>query len=580
MDQARDGSDRDIQLALASLQLPHLHSGTTGSSRPRKSRDKPSSNVPQQAGFQTIPVKERRSRPEESSPPPTVTILVCADIDLKSASALAEYTIQQQQLFTQQKQRNRNQHHHYHFDSSYRSRKEAGFDATAIDLIIAAGPCSRDEDLFSYYRGKQKHYNARSSVSHFQSNAAGRISDNLAPFLRSPEKTSALEGLMTAALSQLENIVCRVVYCPGFSDPLSIMVPSTLTGMYDEITYKRLTPNSRNIHQQWLPLAPGLGCAALFYFDTTNEKVQMPEKSLATEVNVTGSRHDQILRSHEEAGDNEDDDEDDEDVRLKKSTKLVMEQFATMQQQYSEGYSLTLTKLLQLASPSVHPIFNIPYAPQDHQQTPIDRSQSILVTHYADGKSLLPQCLGNPFVDAADVEDEYDSEVDYDEMRNQSRHEYQTSVNTESSSENESGSCRFANSDDEDDGSFRTAAKTTNLPWPDDHNEFLRSVIAQQSLCIEIASGYAADHEPTWIDSSRTIRTARGRLRSKKKARHPLRECDGPVLLPGSLRERGEFCILEIALVDQKTKQKQSSTLKPERRFAWEVQDVKFHRMI
>lgn len=208
MDQAREGSERDIQLALASLQLPHMNNAA-GPSRRRRSVEKPVSHLPLQAGFQTIPIKDRRSRLEESSPVPTVTILVCADIDLKSTSALAEYTIQQQQLFTQQKQRIRNQNHHCLFDASYRSHKEAGFDATAIDLIIAAGPCSRDEDLVSYYRGKQKQNNARSSLPHFQSSTTGRIADNLAPFFRSAEKTSALEGLMTAALSQLENVSFR-----------------------------------------------------------------------------------------------------------------------------------------------------------------------------------------------------------------------------------------------------------------------------------------------------------------------------------------------------------------------------------
>jgi hypothetical protein len=207
MDQGRDASERDIQLALASLQLPHMVNSGSRAPRRRKNVEKPVSNVPVQAGFQTIPIKDRRSRLDDSSPVPTVTILVCADIDLKSTSALAEYTIQQQQLFIQQKQRSRTpQHHHYHFDASYRSHKEAGFDATSIDMIIAAGPCSRDEDLASYYRGRQKKNITRSSVPHFQSNPTGRIVNTLAPFFRSAEKTSALEGLITAALSQLENV--------------------------------------------------------------------------------------------------------------------------------------------------------------------------------------------------------------------------------------------------------------------------------------------------------------------------------------------------------------------------------------
>lgn len=209
------------------------------------------------------------------------------------------------------------------------------------------------------------------------------------------------------------------------------------------------------------------------------------------------------------------------------------------------------------------------------------RSQSILVTHYADGKSLLQQCVGNQSASSDGMDDEYDSEVENSELLGQSGHDYQSGNYTESSSENESGSFRCAFSDDEGDGNHHSDSKMSkNLPWPDGHNEFLRSPTTQQNLCIEIASGYAADHEPTWIDGRKTIRTARGRLKSKKKVGHPLRECGGPVLLPGSLRERGEFCILELALIDQKTTTKQSSATKHDRRFAWEVQDVKFHRMV
>jgi hypothetical protein len=170
------------------------------------------------------------------------------------------------------------------------------------------------------------------------------------------------------------------------------------------------------------------------------------------------------------------------------------------------------------------------------------------------------------------------SDSEYSELLDDSEHDYSRSYYAESSSGYESESYLFASSDDE---SCAFPSTTRNLPWPDDHNDFLRSSTTKQNLCIEIASGYAADHEPTWIDRRRTIRTARGKLKGeKKKMGHPLRECDGPVLLPGSLRERGEFCILELALIDQhKTKTKPVVSTKHDRKFAWEVQAVKFHRM-
>jgi hypothetical protein len=141
------------------------------------------------------------------------------------------------------------------------------------------------------------------------------------------------QSIIEISLIMPSQIVCRVVYCPGFSDPLSIMVPRTLTGMYDELSYKRLTPNSRNIHQQWLPLAPGLGCAGLFYFDTTNESLIQAENTRISELSGNSSRHDHIIHNHEDVVDNEDDEEDDDDSRQKTSTKFVMEQIASMQQQ-------------------------------------------------------------------------------------------------------------------------------------------------------------------------------------------------------------------------------------------------------
>ena len=166
---------------------------------------------------------------------PALRILVVADIDLNAASALAEYTLQQ---------------------------KNRVFDASRIDLCIACGSFCRDEDLLPYLAGKQRQSEHRQR----------RHSNSCTPFFRSREETAALEGLFTAALSQLESIVCRVVYVPGAMDPLTTVVNPRPS---------RLTPNSRNLHQQWLPLAPGLGCTALLYFDSPENVV--PRKPAARE---------------------------------------------------------------------------------------------------------------------------------------------------------------------------------------------------------------------------------------------------------------------------------------------------------
>ena len=192
----------DLRRGMASLQLPHM---------PENLSSPPSKHEPASL--------------------PAIRILVVADLDLPSAAALVEYTLQQ-----------RNQ----------------VFDASRIDLCIACGPFSRDEDLRAYQSRRKQTKNIKTVQQ--------------SPFVRSREQTAALEGLVTAALSQLENIVCRVVFCPGSTDPITTILPGE-----DGREKLRLTPNSRNIHQQWLPLVPSLGCAGLLYLESP-EKVVSKDK--------------------------------------------------------------------------------------------------------------------------------------------------------------------------------------------------------------------------------------------------------------------------------------------------------------
>ena len=202
-DKELDLSEDDLRRRLAGLQLPHMPEPP---SKPGKST---------------------------SASPPTIRVLVVADLDLPSAAALAEYTLQQ-----------RNQ----------------VFDASRIDLCIACGPFARDEDLRPY---QSRRHRKRNNKTVQQS-----------PFVRSREETAALEGLVTAALSQLENIVCRVVFCPGSTDPITTIL------LGDDGREKlRMTPNSRNVHQQWLPLAPSLGCAGLLYLNSPEKVVPKEDKT-------------------------------------------------------------------------------------------------------------------------------------------------------------------------------------------------------------------------------------------------------------------------------------------------------------
>lgn len=250
-----DDHTRSIQRALASLQLPHMPLD--------------SDLGEEDADGSTLPIQ-------------TFRILVVADVDLSSTSALAEYTLQQ---------------------------KNQVFDASRIDLCIACGPFCRDQDLLPYLRGKQKA--ARQNLHASQSKSSETANT---PFFRSQEETVALEGLMTAALSQLESIVCRVVYCPGSSDPLTTLLSA-----------KRLTPNSRNVHRQWLPMVPGLGCAALFYLDAP--QILMPKKSSSKGDGGDGGGGQSYEDQDEDPQDTSENDEED-------TMALLTEQLIGIQQRY------------------------------------------------------------------------------------------------------------------------------------------------------------------------------------------------------------------------------------------------------
>jgi hypothetical protein len=319
--------------------------------------------------------------------PPTIRILVVADIDLESASALAESA-----LATYSKQTK----------SNPLLSEDDGVDTShffnplhEVDLCVACGPFTREDDLRNYYQGRQRRrhiirqfythpsvaavantnqgdtttahsgygqvestsswlgYTAptqvlldntnMSSPSGVASASAGLVDDcyptilpppsqpifhdqtkhnnnskqphyfnaeqslprstvrginidpTSYPYQRSKEETAALEGLVTAAISQLESIVCRVVVVPGGkTDPITIslgqggddddVVDSELTSNDASTSERRLTPNSRNIHQRWMPLAPGIGIAGLAYLEWQKLKEEAP--------NTEGNRSD------------------------------------------------------------------------------------------------------------------------------------------------------------------------------------------------------------------------------------------------------------------------------------------------
>jgi len=167
-------------------------------------------------------------------------LLVVSDMDLPSASALAEDAL-------------------CHLPDG----------GTLIDCICACGPfVDPSTDLQPY------------------------MSSPSQPVLASPEVTHALEGLVTGCLSQLENIVCRVVWVPSSAqDPSSLFSGQNKKSC--EPSQQRLTPNSRNVHRQHLPLAPGLACYGLSVSSTKGGGSSSGESNDGTQENLKSCSFDE-----------------------------------------------------------------------------------------------------------------------------------------------------------------------------------------------------------------------------------------------------------------------------------------------
>jgi len=205
------------------------------------------------------------------------------------------------------------------------------------------------------------------------------------------------------------------------------------------------------------------------------------------------------------------------------------------------GYSSTLSKLLQLAP-----------EPDKGNPLQIGKGQSILVTHFVDGRKLVRQDDDDSLFRPDDSGDSLD---DLFHAANGPRERIDASA---------AAAAAAVVEDDEDDAKAGSSA----VPWPSNHSEFLRSESTASLLCLEIASGSAVNHPAAWISSKHDTSARKGTSSIGRNSR-------GPVLLPGSLRERGEFSILTLALVEQPAKTQGEQ----QRRFAWGVQSVDFHHL-
>lgn len=144
--------------------------------------------------------------------PTHVRILVVSDVDIRSAARLAEFAI-----------------HDPDFSNSLTADQRDPY--AGVDLCIACGPFGHND--------------------HPSEVLANTTSET--PRVRTREEEAASEGFMTCALSQLENIVCRLLYvpCQG-KDPRSTCLDN------GDDHHMRLTPNSRNVHNRMLKILKGI----------------------------------------------------------------------------------------------------------------------------------------------------------------------------------------------------------------------------------------------------------------------------------------------------------------------------------
>jgi hypothetical protein len=110
-----------------------------------------------------------------------------------------------------------------------------------------------------------------------------------------------------------------VVFVPGLSDPITAISsqkpttppttrPTTTNSNPQYTKERRLTPNSRNIHQNWMSLSPGLGFAGLLYLDWQRLQQQNPPP-----LEDGDEEEDEDDEEDDHGGSDDDDDDDDED---------------------------------------------------------------------------------------------------------------------------------------------------------------------------------------------------------------------------------------------------------------------------
>lgn len=122
----------ELNRQLASLQLPHMPASIMSFSEAEAGLPHISMNDGDSSTNSYTASPRRSSYNNTPSEPPTIRILVVADIDLESASALAESALSSTTDASQENPLQR------------------------VDLCIACGPFCQEDDLRNYYQGRQR----------------------------------------------------------------------------------------------------------------------------------------------------------------------------------------------------------------------------------------------------------------------------------------------------------------------------------------------------------------------------------------------------------------------------------------
>lgn len=221
-----------------------------------------------------------------------------------------------------------------------------------------------------------------------------------------------------------------------------------------------------------------------------------------------------------------------------------------------DSYCKTLEGLIQIAPP-----------PQKNYPFDTNYSQTILVTQYFQ-PSPTPKRQQHTMVDSDedDSEDDGDSDTNvygyqHDRDEDEGEADQQESVAEISTSSQDKKSPSRVDVDDDDDNS--STGSNGIRPWPPEHSKFMDSSLVQEHLALEIASGGGTSQRPKHIQ--------KGNVR---------------IVIPGSLRERGEFCLVDMSLMEQAVIKSMAAATastatapKKKKSYAWSVRNVEFHNM-